>query len=125
MTGKQKGTDGTPDYLDTDSDGDGILDNTEDAGCSGTSPCTPTDTDGDGKPNYLDLDSDGDGISDNTEKGTDGTPDNSDSDTIPDYLDSDSDGDGISDRIEGSTDADLDGIPNFRVSRDLRRGRKA
>jgi gliding motility-associated-like protein len=110
--------DGTPDYLDTDADGDGILDATEDAGCTGTAPCTPTDTDGDGIPNFLDLDSDGDGISDNIEKGADSTPDNSDADSIPDYLDADSDGDGISDAIEkgtGSSLADTDGdtIPDY------------
>ncbi len=49
--------DNTPNYLDLDSDGDGILDEEE----------GDVDTDGDGTPNYLDLDSDGDGILDETE----------------------------------------------------------
>ncbi|MHA8094494.1 tandem-95 repeat protein [Aquirufa lenticrescens] len=111
--------DGIPNYKDTDSDGDGILDSMEDAGCTGTAPCTPTDTDGDGTPNYLDLDSDGDGISDNIEKGPTGTPVDTDSDGFPDYLDLDSDGDGITDAVEkgsGTTplDTDGDGTPDFR-----------
>jgi hypothetical protein len=59
--------DNVPDYLDLDSDGDGVLDNNEDSGCSGAIPCTPTDTDGDNVPDYLDLDSDGDGNPDNTD----------------------------------------------------------
>jgi gliding motility-associated-like protein len=111
--------DGIPNYKDVDSDGDGILDSIEDAGCTGTAPCTPTDTDGDGTPNYLDLDSDGDGISDNIEKGPTGTPVDTDSDGFPDYLDLDSDGDGITDAVEkgsGTTplDTDGDGTPDFR-----------
>ena len=78
-----------PDYRDIDSDNDGILDNIEDADCTGTAPCTPTDTDGDGIPNYRDLDSDGDGKSDAVEKGPTATPMDSDRDGIPDYLDVD------------------------------------
>ncbi|MEY2894520.1 MAG: hypothetical protein RIS42_239, partial [Bacteroidota bacterium] len=50
--------DGTPDFLDVDSDGDGILDSIELNG----------DLDGDQHPNYRDGDSDGDGISDSVEK---------------------------------------------------------
>jgi len=46
--------DGTPNFLDLDSDGDGIPDSVE----------TAADVDGDGNPNFLDLDSDGDGIPD-------------------------------------------------------------
>ncbi len=46
-----------PNFLDTDSDGDGIPDATEGTG----------DPDNDDIPNYLDLDSDGDGVSDETE----------------------------------------------------------
>jgi hypothetical protein len=61
-----------PDYIDTDSDGDGINDSVE-----GT-----TDSDGDGTPNYKDTDSDGDGINDSTEGTTD-----SDGDGLPNYLD--------------------------------------
>src|SRR2546427_215706 len=47
---------GTPDYLDLDSDGDTILDKDEGI----------VDTDGDFTPNYRDLDSDGDCVPDAT-----------------------------------------------------------
>ncbi len=62
MTLRQEGdgdrdNDGIPNRLDTDSDGDGILDQTEGVG----------DPDMDGIPNFLDLDSDGDGVPDVTE----------------------------------------------------------
>ena len=46
--------DGQPNYLDTDSDGDGIPDSTEGAG----------DADGDTIPNFIDLDSDADTMPD-------------------------------------------------------------
>ena len=90
--------DGKINYLDPDSDADGIPDATE-----GT-----VDTDGDGKPNYLDPDSDADGIPDATE----GTID-ADGDGKPNYLDPDSDADGIPDATEGSIDTDADGKPNY------------
>lgn len=52
--------DGSPDYIDIDSDGDGIRDQIEvGADCS-----TPRDTDGDGVPDYRDTDSDNDGSPD-------------------------------------------------------------
>jgi gliding motility-associated-like protein len=78
--------DGIPDFLDLDSDGDGIADSLEGRG----------DTDGDQHPNYRDGDSDGDGISDAFEKAGD-----VDKDGIPNFLDLDSDGDGIPDQFEG------------------------
>ncbi|MFT5246596.1 MAG: hypothetical protein ACI9RU_000055 [Litorivivens sp.] len=84
---------GVADYLDTDSDNDGILD--EDEGVE--------DPDGDGIPNYRDTDSDNDGISDLIEGGVN----NSDDDDFPNYLDADSDNDGIDDGIE---DANQDGV---------------
>ena len=59
--------DGVPDYVDLDSDNDGISDIFE--GCE-------IDTDGDGLPNCLDLDSDGDGCNDVIEAGF--TDDNAD-----------------------------------------------
>ena len=85
------------DYVDLDSDNDGILDAVE-AGF--------TDANGDGEVDGTGVDADGKVI------GSDGygTPANTDSDTIPDHLDPDSDGDGISDVIEaGFTDSDGDG----------------
>ncbi len=119
-------SDGTPDFLDNDSDGDGILDIVEGS----------DDTDTDSLPNYLDLDSDADGINDSIEGATDDDADtkpnfidtdsdddgiddsvegvlDTDSDTTPNYLDTDSDGDGIDDNVEGSVDADNDTFPNY------------
>jgi hypothetical protein len=90
--------DGIADYVDPDSDNDGITDKVE-----GT-----TDTDGDGKPNYVDADSDNDGITDATEGTTD-----TDGDGKPNYIDTDSDNDGILDATEGTTDTDNDGKPNY------------
>jgi hypothetical protein len=90
--------DGIPDYLDTDSDNDGLPDASEGRG----------DVDKDGYPNYLDRDSDGDGIADGVEKT--GDPDK---DGKANYVDTDSDGDGIDDKIEGTKDSDKDGIPNY------------
>ncbi|WP_269015141.1 invasin domain 3-containing protein [Aquirufa nivalisilvae] len=78
--------DGTPDYIDLDSDGDGIADKIE----------LTNDPDKDGKPNYRDKDSDGDWLGDSDERDTD-----NDGDRIPNYLDADSDGDGIPDAWEG------------------------
>jgi hypothetical protein len=71
-------SDGTPDFLDPDDDGDGIDTATEvaDAGVHGDDP------DGDGRPNWLDEDADGDTVLDEFE----GTADN-DSNGVPDYLD--------------------------------------
>ena len=96
------------DYVDLDSDNDGILDAVE-AGF--------TDADNDGE-----VDGDGTGVdADGKVIGSDGygTPANTDSDTIPDHLDPDSDGDGISDAIEaGFTDADGDGEVDGTVDTD-------
>ena len=94
--------DGTPDYKDLDSDGDGIPDSVEGY----------EDADGDGTPNYRDLDSDGDNIPDSVECPEQPCVD-TDEDGIPNYLDTDSDGDGIPDIIEGVVDSDNDGFPNY------------
>lgn len=90
--------DGLPNFLDKDSDNDGIADAVE----------KMVDSDKDGKANCIDTDSDGDGIEDKLEGLTD-----TDADGKPNYLDTDSDGDDISDKVEGSQDRDGDGIPNF------------
>jgi gliding motility-associated-like protein len=93
--------DGISDYIEWDTNGDGI---------------GPDDADGDGISNYEDLDSDGDGISDEDENdpNNDGIGlDDSDGDKIPDFLDIDSDGDTYSDEEEGITDCDYDGIPDY------------
>ncbi|MDP2314619.1 MAG: hypothetical protein Q8P41_17075 [Pseudomonadota bacterium] len=121
--------DGTADYLDDDSDGDGVLDATE---AGDDDPLTlPWDTDGDGEKDFRDLDADGnciadadeprddldedglnafsdldddgDGIDDYYEIGAECQLPDSDGDGLYDYLDDDSDGDGVADRYEGGT----------------------
>ena len=80
--------DGIRDYLDLDSDGNGILDANE-----VVDPLAPADFDGDGIPDFQDVDNDGDGTSDLIELGPNpNSPLDWDLDGIPDYLDSDSQG---------------------------------
>ena len=99
--------DTSPDACDTDSDGDGIPDTTEDT--NGDGDPTNDDADGDGIPNYIDLDSDNDGILDSVETATD-----TDGDGIPNFLDLDSDNDGLFDLTEngisGAADVNNDGV---------------
>jgi hypothetical protein len=132
---QDRNSDGRPDYLSADSDGDQIPDTTE-RGQQGL----PVDTDGDTTPDYLDLDSDADELSDALESNNtgelvdtdaDGTPDrldtDSDADRLPDkaetardpdgdnlgnWRDADSDGDGIGDELEGAADPDGDAVPS-------------
>lgn len=95
------------DWLDLDSDGDGIPDSVE---AGDDDPLTPpVDTDGDGIPDFRDLDSNNDGVPDRPLPGEDDDPDG---DGIPSSLDDDDDGDGIPDSVEGEDDPDRDGIPN-------------
>ena len=107
--------DGTPDYLDEDSDGNEIPDSDEVGIVS-----SPSDSDGDGTPNFQDLDDDGNGIDDVDEIGDDPTnPTNTDGVDLPDYQDTDDDNDGILDVDEmGSnptnpTDTDGDNTPDY------------
>jgi large repetitive protein len=109
-------TDMIPDYLDLDSDGDGITDLVE----AGRDP-TVLDTNGDGQVDNP-SDPDGDGIPNNS--GNDRNPTTFGGTIIPDTVDSDGDGltngadldddnDGILDTVEGlTTDTDGDGIPD-------------
>ncbi len=100
--------DSTPDYLDKDSDNDGIPDIVE-ANTSGN------DSDGDGIDDSFDVtqtggtDNNGDGV-DDAVKARD-----TDSDGRPDYLDLDTDNDGIVDATEADTgiDVDANGIDNL------------
>ncbi|MFT6243934.1 MAG: hypothetical protein ACJA0U_000965 [Salibacteraceae bacterium] len=96
--------DGISDYLDLDSDNDGIFDVVE--GGDGSA-----DTNGDGMINSSDigfLDSDFNGVDDSSELTS---PIHSDNDGLPDYLDLDSDDDGCFDTAEaGHSDSDNDGI---------------
>jgi len=126
--------DGLADYLDVDSDQDGLsdifeaggldadddgkVDNFTDEDLNGladsiaAAPLPLPDTDADGQPDYLDLDSDNDGASDLVESG--GT--DTDNDGVVDtFLDTDNDG--IPDQADvdttGGTDSDADGIDDI------------
>ncbi|MCC6524339.1 MAG: hypothetical protein IT373_16895 [Polyangiaceae bacterium] len=87
--------DATPDYLDDDSDGDGLPDALE---AGDADPGTlPVDSDLDGTPNFRDPDSDDDGLADGDEDlDHDGQLDPGESDPTS----ADTDGDGVSDLIE-------------------------
>ena len=99
IDGVDTDSDGTPDFLDTDSDNDGIGDSLE----------STNDTDSDGILDFRDTDSDSDGIADSLESTID-----TDLDGTPDFLDTDSDSDGIADSLESTVDTDLDGTLDFR-----------
>ena len=134
--------DGRPDYIDIDSDNDGIHDVTEagdgnldsnadgsidsdDIGYSDTDfdgmdddsePTNPLDSDGDNLPNHLELDSDNDGIYD-IEEGGDGSLDTNNDGVIDGDDDgfADEDVDGMDDRSEATpvTNTDNDNNPDF------------
>ncbi|MCH8345021.1 MAG: right-handed parallel beta-helix repeat-containing protein [Planctomycetes bacterium] len=96
--------DGISNYLDTDSDGDGIPDSQEGDG----------DADGDGIPDYLDEDSDNDGIPDGCDIDIVGGPDCNgngalDLCDIDDGTSQDCNGNGIPDECEPPSPADLSG----------------
>ena len=102
--------DGLPNYVDLDSDNDGIADLVEAGG---------VDTDGNGlvdninTDGTLKIDTDGDGLDDTYQTNEGGHPIgnlDSDNDDITDYKDLDSDNDGIPDVVEaGGTDVNGDG----------------
>ncbi|MGB5983291.1 MAG: LamG-like jellyroll fold domain-containing protein, partial [Nonlabens sp.] len=87
--------DGLDDFLDLDSDNDGIPDNVEGQPTIGYITPTYVDSDGDGLMDVYDSTPNG---------GPDGsigiTPENTDETDLPDYLDLDSDNDGIFDLVE-------------------------
>ena len=102
--------DGRPDYLDRDSDGNGLTDGEEAGDCY-----APRDLDNDGVPDHIDHDDDGDLIRD-----LDDGMDDTDGDGQPNRVDMDSGGDCIKDRHEAGDldlytapiDTDEDGTPN-------------
>lgn len=98
---------GNPNYLDIDSDNDGIPDNIEGMSTVGYIMPTTTDTDGDGLVNTYDnvVGFGGSGIFVYDHDG-DGTPD---------YRDLDTDGDGQLDIVEGN-DFNLNGVADDNVT---------
>ena len=97
--------DGVPDYLDTDSDNNGVTDAVE----AGADPTDPANNDGDSAGDWRDLDDDNDGIDDSNEIEVGSGTTDSDGDTIYDWRDADSDNDGISDGEEGGVGGNQDG----------------
>ena len=90
--------DGVPDYLDIDSDDDGILDNVEAQTTADFIPVCTNDSDGNGlDDHYENHPGSGEGL----------TPVDTDGDTHPDFRDIDSDNDGILDNVEAQTTADF------------------
>ncbi|WP_370086680.1 T9SS type A sorting domain-containing protein [Ekhidna sp.] len=108
--------DGLPDFLDRDSDNDGITDTAENNGA---------DNNRDGILDNF-VDTDGDGLNDAVDPDNGGTAltiINTDGDAFPDYLDTDSDGDsagspGLGDLFEGH-DSNFDGTPSWDDDGDL------
>ena len=79
-------SDGIPDFIDTDDDGDGVLTRDENPDPNGDGNLADAqDTDGDGTPDYLDTDDDDDGKLTVDESKTN----DADEDGTPDYLDPD------------------------------------
>lgn len=108
--------DGVPDNTDIDDDNDGIIDLVEDQNPDGdNNPATnPTDTDGDSVPDYLDIDSDNDGILDNVEAQLTAG--------FQPPCGIDTDGNGLDDHYEAHpgacgglvpVDTDTDGVPDY------------
>jgi len=92
-----------PNYLDLDTDNDGLADVVEGGG---------SDLNGDGRLDSA-LDLNGDGLADSVDPSLGGVPlplPDSDRDGLPDYQDLDGDGDGIASVVEaGGSDVDKDG----------------
>ncbi|WP_424964244.1 T9SS type A sorting domain-containing protein [Ekhidna sp.] len=98
-------SDSFPDYIDIDTDGDGITDDIEAQSISGYVSPAGNDTDGDGLDDSYDIDCAPCGAI----TGVAIVPVDTDNDATSDYRDSDSDDDGVNDAIE-SRDNDADGV---------------
>ncbi len=103
-------SDGTPDFLDLDSDGDSVPDVIEGHDAPAATP-SGNDTDGDGIDDTFDTD----------DGGRAATIPDTDGDLTPDFRDGDDDNDGVDTTDEDSNgngdvtddDADEDGIPDY------------
>ncbi len=128
-SGRDADGDGVLDYLDLDSDNDGIYDVSEAGGADTNTDGIiddANDTDGDGIPDSVDIDqaggtdTDGDGIIDTADTTQNPGENDRDGDGIIDTFDPDADGNGLADSVdeaEGGTalpngDADSDGLAN-------------
>lgn len=106
--GDQDG-DGIPNYLDLDSDSDGISDNVEGQTTADFVAPSGTDTDNDGWDDQYDSNDGGTAI----------TLSNNEGAGEPDYLDDDSDGDGLPDWVEGFDDDNSgDALNDFEARAD-------
>ncbi|MEI6948012.1 hypothetical protein V9K67_12515 [Paraflavisolibacter sp. H34] len=129
-----------PDYIDTDSDNDGVPDRIEGWDTNGNNSIGAgeiayvgtTDTDGDGLLDEYDVNDAATNPTNNTTPSSYPNVDNpstperdwredldTDNDGVPDTVDADDDNDGIPDTVESYGvdplgDADNDGIPNYR-----------
>ncbi len=107
--------DGRPNFLDIDSDNDGITDNAE-AFATGSYLAPATTTSPDGLVSNYDS-------APATHGGNQVTPVDTDNDGAPDYRDLDSDNDGNPDLVEGH-DTDGDGVVNASDTPASRTGRR-
>ncbi len=104
--------DGTLDFRDVDSDGDGIPDLVESGGSSIEGP---VDTDADGAADYRETDSDNDGVSDDVEAGSNPLqPTDSNGDGRPDFQDGSvqNGGNGGDTDADSNTGGDTEGQSN-------------
>jgi len=120
ITLRNTDTHGNPDYLDIDSDNDGITDNVEAMATVSYIVSSDSDADGDGLVDTYDS-------NDGAHGGNALTPFDFDADGIPDYRDTDTDNDSVPDRNEGdrnnksllqttitsSADSDGDGLVDY------------
>lgn len=110
ITGNDHDGDGIPDFQDTDSDNDGVLDIID---------ANDNNTDGSADVALAVNDNDGDGIDDNFDPDDAGTPvvvQNTDGDSEPDWRDNDDDGDGTPSVDENVDISPANGTPDYLES---------